>query len=61
MKIGDKVRVSPYIGSGPNSTVEATVVYIHPKRRYYTVEYKVHPDGPPLRESFAFQHRRGED
>ena len=36
-------------------TVDATVVYIHPKRRYYTLRFDLGP-GRSFRESFFFKN-----
>ena len=55
MLVGDSVRI--VLENRRMDTVTGTVVYIHPKRRYYVVEYLC--DGKPVRESFPFQHRGG--
>lgn len=59
MNIGDKVSRIPetvYSGSmpGEKKTKRAhtgTVVYIHPQRRYYTVEFEM--NGGKVRESYS--------
>ena len=56
MLVGDKIKITPT--QGDRVKVTATVVYIHPKRRYYVAEYQG-ADGAPLRETFPFRHRQG--
>ena len=59
IQIGDKVKRKVNIydpdrgtgGLGAKLTVEATVVYIHPERRYYTLRYDLGP-GRSFREAF---------
>ncbi|MDE7261958.1 MAG: hypothetical protein K2N78_07890 [Oscillospiraceae bacterium] len=58
MLVGDKIKITPTLENGAGARVTATVVYIHPKRRYYVGEY-LSGDGKPLREAFPFQHRQG--
>lgn len=58
MLVGDKIQITPAIANSGGEKVQATVVYIHPKRRYYVAEYLL-GDGQPLRESFPFRHRCG--
>ena len=58
MLVGDKIKISPTLEDRAGETVTATVVYIHPKRRYYVAEY-LSKGGHPLRETFPFQHRQG--
>lgn len=61
MKVGDTLKHRMKIwdsnhrpGEKPTeTTVEATVVYIHPERRYYTLRYELGP-GRSFRESFQF-------
>ena len=48
MKIYDADRTS---GKPTETTVDATVVYIHPERRYYTLRFELGP-GRSFRESF---------
>ena len=59
MKLGDKKTIQPMVDGVLGTQVTGRVVYIHPKRRYYMVEY-TGANGSPLRESFAFEHRRGD-
>lgn len=57
MQVGDKVKLVPSVlvdecnhkGSKP---LKGTVVYVHPKGRFYTVEFPC-PFGRSFRESFA--------
>lgn len=63
IKIGDKKRfvpegfsgqttaVDPFTGKPVPTEVTGTVCYVHPLRRYYTVEYEC--NGYKLRESFC--------
>lgn len=58
MLVGDKIKIVPTLEDRKGTAVTATVVYIHPKRRYYVAEY-LSGDGTPLRETFPFRHRQG--
>lgn len=58
MQIGDKVKITPVLEDRAGGLVEARVVYIHPRRRYYVAEY-LSRDGHPLRETLPFRHRGG--
>lgn len=58
MLIGDKIKITPTLEDRAEAKVTATVVYIHPKRRYYVAEYQ-NRDGQMLRETFPFRHRGG--
>jgi hypothetical protein len=56
IRLGDKVLCYPsirvdYLGNKILDPVVGEVVYIHTKRRYYTVEFKW-PGGGRYRESF---------
>ena len=61
MNVGDKLkrRMKVYDadrkagGETAEVTVDATVVYIHPERRFYTLRYELGP-GRSFRESFFF-------
>ena len=62
LRLGSIVHELPYI-YGPGSTEEAritegTVVYIHPARRYYTIEF-TNSLGWSFRESFFLPPRSG--
>lgn len=62
MKIGDKITVKLEFEGSNGLPVTGTIVYIHPLHRYYTVEIPGEaPLWMPIRESFHFEHRRGED
>lgn len=58
MLVGDKIKITPTLEARAGAKVAATVVYIHPKRRYYVAEYQSQ-DGQTLRETFPFRHRDG--
>ena len=58
MLVGDKIKIAPTLEGRAGAEVTATVVYIHPKRRYYVAEYR-NGDGQPLRETLPFRHREG--
>jgi len=51
MKVYDADRKAG--GETAEVTVDATVVYIHPERRFYTLRYELGP-GRSFRESFFF-------
>ena len=53
MKVYDADRKAG--GAAAELTVEATVVYIHPERRFYTLRYELGP-GRSFRESFFLQN-----
>ena len=63
MKVGDTVKHRMRIwdpehkaGEKPaETTVNATVVYIHPEGRFYTLRFDLGP-GRSFRESFHFTH-----
>ncbi|MEG1758534.1 MAG: hypothetical protein RR235_08785 [Oscillospiraceae bacterium] len=60
MKLGDTVSRVPHFGhdSAHNpdkpKTIPGIVVYVHPQRRYYTVEFSFRKDHK-FRESYYFQ------
>lgn len=64
IRVGDKVarQIAIYDASrGPApvmTSVEATVVWIHPERRFYTIECKM-PGGRSFRETMYFYPRCG--
>lgn len=58
MLVGDKIKIIPTLEGRAGMEVTATVVYIHPKRRYYVAEY-LSGNGMPLHETFPFRHRQG--
>ena len=57
MKVGDKVRHKLKLydsnigGNLTETTVDATVVYIHPEQRYYVLQFELGP-GRSFREAF---------
>lgn len=66
MMVGDKLpgmvpsygaTCTGFVSDGQAFT--ATVVYIHPQRRFYTVEFDM-PRGRKCRESYYFPDRAGE-
>ena len=66
IQLGDVVkrRVAVYDPEHPHAapekkTMEATVVYIHPERRFYTIECKM-PAGRRFRETEYFYPRCGQ-
>ena len=64
IRVGDTIMrmITIYdVSRGPQpvrTAVEATVVYIHPERRFYTIECKM-PGGRSFRESLYFFPRCG--
>ena len=58
MQLGDKMPVTPIIEGVKSREMIGTVVFIHSKRRYYTVEV-IGENGMPFRVSYPFQYRRG--
>ena len=59
MTVGDLIEITPTVDGVKRKPVMGRVVYIHSKRRYYTVEYQL-PGGGTLRESFRYRYRKGE-
>ena len=60
MKIGDKRTETPDFGTSPGfiaKPMPCEVVYIHPKRRYYTVEFRNPVTGLTFRQSYQFRER----
>lgn len=55
MKVGDKIKVKPCLEGGAHGPAMATVVYIHPQRRYFTAEFVI--GARRARESFPLPHR----
>lgn len=64
LKIGDKKRMRPTYSvrdvrfPSDNAALEGTVVYIHPKRLFYTLQFE-NRYGETFRESFYFSSRGG--
>ena len=62
MELGDKKTVKLEFEGSNGILYTGKVVYIHPQHRFYTVEVPGKaPLCMPIRESYHFQHRRGED
>lgn len=59
MKIGDRKTEQVHFGDSRPRTMTGTVVYIHPQRRFYTVEFKF--TFGSLRESYFFPGRGGNE
>lgn len=57
MQLGDRKTERMTMGDCRPVTKTGTVVYIHPRRLFYTVEFEV--DGHKVRESYFFPARRG--
>ena len=58
MKIGDILHLEPTLeatsGLGTNGPIPCTVVYIHPQRRFYVVEFTSLITGEKWRETMYF-------
>lgn len=56
MKIGDILSIEPTLeatsGLGTIGPIPATVIYVHPAGRYYTVEFRSPITGERWREAF---------
>ncbi len=56
MKIGDILSIEPTLeatsGLGTVGPIPATVIYVHPAGRYYTVEFRSPITGERWREAF---------
>ena len=51
MRIGDKFRAPIYPSVRERKLEEGTIVYIHPKKRFFTVEF-ITETGTTIRESY---------
>lgn len=64
MKLGDKLIRRPhpqvYEHMERPQDLPCTVVYIHPQRRFYTVEFRFSVTGYAFRESYFFPDRLGD-
>lgn len=61
MKVGDRINtLEPCYGEVQKKHIfyPATVIYIHPERRFYTVEFNM-GRGNRCRQSFFFPRRLG--
>lgn len=67
MEIGEQLRLRLTMGTAPGCKSDelqpCTVVWIHPKGRFFIVEYRSPITGETFRESIKFDalHRAGED
>ena len=62
MKVGATVpsqTMSAQFHNREMREIPGVCVYIHPKRRFYTLAYKL--EGATIRESYPFQYKKGED
>lgn len=61
MQIGDTVYRHP-MTSAPGRVYPAKVVYIHPRRRFYEVEFSFERNGnmQGFRQSYFFRDRQGD-
>jgi len=57
LELGDKRTELFHYGEHKPSRKTGTVIYIHPKRRFYVVEFELAP-GKFARESYYFPNRR---
>lgn len=64
MKIGDKLSRIPsahvYEHEKHPRALPCQVVYIHPERRFYTVEFRFPATGWAFREAYFFPERLGD-
>ena len=56
VEIGEKVVEKLHIDKGLSMKLEGTVVWIHPKKRFYRVEF-ITPKGSKLHESYQLYRR----
>lgn len=62
MERGDKKTIKLEFEGSNGAPVAGKIVYIHPLHRFYTVEIPGKPPlNMPIRESFHFAHRRGDN
>lgn len=64
MQIGDKLMLEPTVFGGGSDLVNTgpgpcRVVWIHPLRRYFVVEFRSDVTGEVFRETMYFQDRGG--
>lgn len=64
MNIGDELVMRPSVcvswDEARPKLLPCRVVYIHPERRFYTVEFRSEVTGETFRESFLFPEQAGE-
>lgn len=58
MEIGDRKSALIHFGDGKPRRMTGKVVYIHPERRFYVLEFSLGPCR--LRESYYFPFRGGD-
>lgn len=65
MNIGDRLLLRPSIftkdDGNQDKRLPCRVVYIHPERRFYTVEFRSEVTGDTFRESYLFLRERSEE
>ena len=62
MRIGDEITITPAYDGCNGKPVKASVIWIHPERRFYVTEFTgPEPNCNKIRESFAYSYRRGND
>lgn len=63
MKLGDQITARPLFGGATGETEgepqKGVVVYIHPKERFFTLEFVSSVTGEKFRESFPMMRARG--
>ena len=61
MKLGDEITARPLFGGATGESVgkpqKGVVVYIHPQKRFYTLEFKSQVTSERFRESYYFADR----
>lgn len=60
MQVGDRKTEVIHMGQDAGITKTGTVVYIHPRRSFYVVEFELGA-GHRLQESYYFPGRRGDN
>ena len=63
MKLGDQITARPLFGGATGESEgepqKGVVVYIHPKERFFTLEFVSRVTGAKFRESFPMMRARG--
>lgn len=63
MNIGDTLKLVPSVNlrddTGVRRALPCRVVYIHPEKRFFSVEFRSEVTGQTFRESFHFPNRSG--
>ena len=55
IKVGDKVQRTVHFDKGFSKKMWGTVIYIHPKRMFYLVEFRT--EFAVLKESYEFHYK----